>query len=84
MQSRVSTHNDWLTVELSNSYSGEVKLRNGIPESTKDNKDFHGIGLSVVTEIVETLGGMTSIDVDQEKKVFTVSLLFPPNTVEKE
>ncbi|WP_230399043.1 sensor histidine kinase [Novisyntrophococcus fermenticellae] len=84
VQSRVSTHNDWLTVELSNSYSGEVKLRNGIPESTKDNKDFHGIGLSVVTEIVETLGGMTSIDVDQEKKVFTVSLLFPLNTVEKE
>lgn len=83
VQSRLSTNNDWLTVELSNSYSGEVKLHNGIPESTKDNKDFHGIGLSVVMEIVESLGGMISIDVYQEKKVFTVSLLFPLNIVER-
>lgn len=75
--SGINTSNDWLKVEISNSFNGELNVRNGIPESTKANKDFHGIGLTIVTEIIEHLGGVINIDADQEKKVFTVTLLLP-------
>ena len=75
--SGLNTSNDWLKVEISNSFNGECNLRNEIPESTKANKDFHGIGLAIVTGIIEHLGGVIRIDANQEKKIFTVTLLFP-------
>lgn len=75
--SNLSEGNNWLSVEISNSFNGECSMRNGIPESTKADKDFHGMGLAIVTEIIEHLGGVIRIDAGQEEKIFTVTLLFP-------
>lgn len=77
ISSNLNESNDWLSVEISNSFNGELNIRSGIPESTKTDKDFHGMGLAIVTEIIEHLGGVIRIDADQVEKIFTVTLLLP-------
>ncbi|SHK84791.1 sensor histidine kinase [Desulforamulus aeronauticus] len=75
--SSVNKENGWLTVEMSNSFHGEANMRNGMPKSTKENQEIHGIGLSVVSDTVESLGGLMKIDVNHQEKIFTIKLLFP-------
>ncbi len=75
--STLSENNDWLSVEISNSFNGKCIMHNGIPESTKANRDLHGMGLAIVTEIIEHLGGVVRIDAGQQENVFTVTLLIP-------
>lgn len=75
--SSVNTENDWLIVEILNSFNGEENMHNGRPESTKKNKEVHGIGLSVVSDAVGNLGGVIKIDANRQKKIFEIKLLLP-------
>ncbi len=75
--SSINRENGWLTVEMSNSYNGEANMRNGLPETTKMNRELHGIGLSVVSDTVQNLGGVMKIDANKQDGKFTVRLLFP-------
>ncbi|EXG87111.1 hypothetical protein K413DRAFT_3981 [Clostridium sp. ASBs410] len=77
--SRYISHNGWLKIETANSFHGKVLIRNGIPESTKPNRDFHGLGLSIIDETATKLGGIMVIDVDQKKMIFRTTLLLPVN-----
>lgn len=67
----------WLTVEITNSFNGQLKMRHRMPESTKENREIHGIGLSVIEDSVKDLGGVMKIDVNRQENIFTVKLLFP-------
>ncbi|MCM3042285.1 GHKL domain-containing protein [Paenibacillus motobuensis] len=71
------TSPDWVYVEVMNSFHGEIKTRHGKLRTTKPDKDSHGVGLRNVTEIIEGLGGMLLIDIDQKKEIFTVRLHIP-------
>lgn len=75
--SSINHMNGWLIVEISNSFNGEGNMRNGIPESTKAIKEIHGIGLSVVLDTVENLGGLVRIDANRQERIFSIKLLFP-------
>ncbi|WP_313577732.1 sensor histidine kinase [Lacrimispora sp.] len=77
--SRYVSNNGWLKIETANSFHGKVHIRNGIPESTKPNRDFHGLGLSIIDETATKLGGIMIIDVDQKKMIFRTTLLLPVN-----
>jgi two-component system sensor histidine kinase AgrC len=77
--SRFISHNGWLQIKTANSFHGKVLIRNGIPESTKPNRDFHGLGLSIIDETATKLGGIMVIDVDQKEMVFKTTLLLPVN-----
>lgn len=77
--SRFISHNGWLKIETTNSFHGKVVIRNGIPESTKPNRDFHGLGLSIIDETATKLGGIMVIDVDQKEMIFRTTLLLPVN-----
>lgn len=79
IRSRFVSHNGWLKIETENSFHGKVLIRNGIPESTKPNRDFHGLGLSIINETATKLGGIMVIDVDQKKMIFRTTLLLPVN-----
>lgn len=72
-----SANEDWSVIELRNSFSGEIRFKGEELLTTKENKDFHGIGLKVVKDIIEGAGGMVRVDVDQEKKVFRLRLHIP-------
>ncbi|WP_313186173.1 sensor histidine kinase [Lacrimispora sp.] len=77
--SRFISNNGWLKIETANSFHGKVVIRNGIPESTKPNRDFHGLGLSIIDETATKLGGIMVIDVDQKEMIFRTTLLLPVN-----
>jgi len=74
-----SVNADWTFVEISNSFNGKVKFHDDELITTKENNDFHGIGLKVVKEIIEGVGGLVLIDPDQTKRIFTLKLYIPRN-----
>lgn len=67
----------WINIEISNSFNGELKIVNDMPETTKDDKDFHGLGLRIVTEVIEGLGGLVFFEPDRAKKIFRTRLCIP-------
>ncbi|MEA4992479.1 MAG: ATP-binding protein [Oscillibacter sp.] len=75
--SNVQKGTGWLSVEITNSFHGQLKMCNGMPESTKEHREMHGIGLSVIADAVENLGGVMKIDINQQESIFIVKLLFP-------
>ena len=42
-----------LYISISNPYEGKLKLDGTFPITTKNDKDFHGIGLKTIAKIVE-------------------------------
>ena len=73
--------NGWMYVEIVNSFNGLLKQVNGKLATTKTNKDFHGVGLSIVEEIVQSIGGFILIDPNVDKKMFIVKLHIPLDIV---
>ncbi len=74
-----SVNQDWTFIEIANSFSGEIKYRDGELVTTKKDKDYHGFGLTTIKKIIEDVGGMVLIDVNQEKRIFTLKLHIPRN-----
>jgi len=71
------SNGDWINIEISNSFNGELKMVNDMPETTKEDKDLHGLGLRTVTEVIEGLGGLVLIEPDQAGKIFRTRLCIP-------
>lgn len=74
-----SVNLNWPFIEIANSFSGEIKYRDGELVTTKKDKDYHGFGLMTIKKIIEDVGGMVLIDVNQEKRIFTLKLHIPGN-----
>lgn len=68
---------EWATIEIANSFNGELSMADGEQETTKKDKDFHGFGLRIIKEAVEDLGGLVLIELDQEKKIFKIRVCIP-------
>lgn len=65
---------DWVTVKLSNSFSGMIQLVDGLPVTQKNDQNEHGIGLASTKQIVESTGGFMQIEIDQQRHIFLVNL----------
>ncbi len=66
-----SGNGGWATIELRNSFAGEVMLDGeGNPVSRKDDRVQHGIGLVSVRQIVERGGGFLQLEIDPQSHVF--------------
>ena len=73
---RYTQNENLLLVTLENSTKENQSLGEGeLPETTKEDKKNHGLGLGNVMEIVKKYSG--EMEVKQEKYTFTVRLLFP-------
>ncbi len=70
---RGDVHDNQLRLVLDNTYTGELRQKNGIWLSTKHTGA--GLGISSVTSIVEKYGGLTDFSADGS--VFHASLLIP-------
>ncbi|GLC82273.1 sensor histidine kinase [Lacrimispora brassicae] len=68
---------EWDTIEIVNSFNGELAGAGKRPETTKRNKDFHGLGLRIIEEIIENLGGVLYIEPDQTAKIFKIVMCIP-------
>ncbi|OPA81185.1 hypothetical protein BVG16_02325 [Paenibacillus selenitireducens] len=72
-----SANESWSCVEISNSFTGEIKLEDDGLVTTKQNKENHGFGLKILKEIIEDLGGVMLIEADQVDKKFTIKIHIP-------
>ena len=68
---------NWVIIEITNSFNGELLIEGDEPETTKEDKDLHGFGLRIIKETIESLGGLVVIDPDKEKRVFKIRVCMP-------
>lgn len=66
-----------LNILLSNTFSGEIEIKDRVPETSKENALAHGFGLKSVKSIVQKYGG--DLRICAENGQFTVSVLLTIN-----
>lgn len=71
VDSLIST--EWVTVEIRNSFAGQIELVDGQPVSHKADCTQHGVGLVSVRRLVESTGGFMQLEIDQTG-IFVVKL----------
>ncbi len=72
---KVSGARSFVSVTAANSYVGEIKFgSDGLPVTTKAEKDYHGFGVKSIAYLVEKYGGNLSIEA--ENGVFELNILF--------
>ena len=65
----------FVTITIENYYQGEIYLNNdGLPITTKDNKDYHGFGMKSIKLLVNKYNG--DLKITTKKNIFTLSILF--------
>ncbi|MEG2500964.1 MAG: ATP-binding protein, partial [Oscillospiraceae bacterium] len=64
--------NGYLIITCENPYNGTIRFRDDLPITIKENKEEHGIGLSIVKKLTEDSGGFVSIKTDAG--IFKISL----------
>lgn len=63
-----------LIVNIENPYEGELRFEDGLPLTTKADKDFHGFGMKSIQKVVEKYNGFLSIT--SEDGVFVLNIVF--------
>ena len=72
----VSQLKGFVKVNIHNYYEGELNFsEEGLPLTTKADKENHGFGMKSIRYIVEKYGG--TVSVKTEKGVFNLNILFP-------
>ena len=74
--------NGFVTLNVNNAYSGDVKVVNGLPVTTKSNHRLHGFGVKSIRLIVEKYGG--EMDFSAKDGVFSLCILIPVPSEPKE
>ncbi|PXX49227.1 GHKL domain-containing protein [Hungatella effluvii] len=67
----------WVTLEIINSFNGQIIIQNGMFITTKQEKYGHGFGLRIVQEISENIGGFVVYDTDMDNRTFLTRIHIP-------
>lgn len=71
----VNTFGDNLVIHIENYFDGELSYDNGLPKTTKQNKDYHGFGLVSIKTIVENYHG--DLFIKNRGNLFIINILIP-------
>lgn len=71
----VYVQGDMLSVNVMNTYSGELTFEKGLPLTTKHDKYYHGFGMKSIKAVVEKYDG--SLDISADGNVFSLVILLP-------
>jgi hypothetical protein len=71
----ISSVEQFLHIEVSNYFEGELTLENGVPISHKSDKHFHGFGIKSMQMIVKKYGGW--MEIETEKNTFLLEIIIP-------
>lgn len=71
----VAKQKGFLRIRVENYYEGELVYKNGLPQSTKGDKDYHGYGLKSVQSTVEKYSG--SLTIQDQNGWFELRILIP-------
>lgn len=70
----VKAINNMLVIQSENYYIGNLVFKEGVPQTTKEDENWHGFGLKSIRMIVQKYGG--ELSVKAEDGVFHVNILF--------
>ena len=74
---KVRTGHGMLVVHVSNPFTGELHFRDGLPQTTKDDRRYHGFGMRSIRMIVEQYGGTLNMHTDDRNFVLNVVIPLP-------
>jgi signal transduction histidine kinase len=60
-----------------NYFEGDIKLANGLPVTTKRDKDNHGFGLKSIRYAAEKYGGTMTINIEENWFILRILLPLP-------
>ena len=72
---RIGGSGGLVSIHFENYVGHDVKLRGGLPVTTKRDQQYHGFGMLSIRRIVEKYGGTMSVRV--EDHLFTLNILLP-------
>lgn len=67
--------NRLLFIHAENHFEGTLELRDGIPLTTKADKDYHGYGMLSIRRIVEKYSG--NFEISAEDQLFQIDIMLP-------
>ncbi len=71
----VGTSGDLLTIENQNFYSNELVFKEGLPETSKQDKDYHGFGMRSIRSLTDKYGG--DLKLSAQNGIFSLSIMLP-------
>lgn len=71
----VSREKGFLRIKIENSFQGELKMKNQLPVTTKEDRRYHGFGVKSMKEIAEKYKG--SLTVSAKDGWFELRILIP-------
>jgi len=71
----VTRQRDFLRIRVENYYEGNLVFENGLPATTKEDKEYHGYGLKSIRNTVKKYNG--SVTIDAKEKWFELRILIP-------
>lgn len=71
----VKQENEMLSVSCYNYYENNIRFKDGLPVTSKADKDYHGFGIRSIKTIAEGYGGSVSIVAKDNE--FTLNIIFP-------
>ncbi len=70
----VKTKGGILLIQEDNYYTGELEFRDGLPQTTKEDRDCHGFGMQSIRMIVHHYGG--ELTASAEEGIYHLSIVF--------
>ena len=74
----IDRYKSFVRIRVENRVEGKVKMKNGLPQTTKEDKRLHGYGVKSMQDIAARHGG--SLQIEVKDGWFRLHLLIPVNT----
>lgn len=71
----IRSTNQLLLIHVENHFEGELEMRDGIPVTTKQDKNYHGYGMLSIQRIVEKYSG--NLAISTEDRLFQIDIMLP-------
>jgi sensor histidine kinase regulating citrate/malate metabolism len=71
----VKSKNDMLVIQEENYFNGNLNFKDGLPVTTKSDKNYHGFGMSSIRMITRKYEGELSIS--QNANIFHLNIVMP-------
>ena len=62
-------------IQFENPYQDDIRMENGIPRTSKHDRNYHGFGIKSIIHTAEKYGGFVTIET--EYKIFLLRLTIP-------
>lgn len=72
---RIINRNNLIIIQIQNYFEGELRFENGLPITTKSDKNEHGYGMKSIQHTAEKYNG--TVTVSAENHIFMLQILLP-------